>query len=72
MMAENVAPLSGERRRFAAPMVFMRGAPFYTLRHLYPALRKVAHHGVRLEFGNYPTLSFSRLTGDFVPLSGNP
>ena len=28
--------------------------------------------GVRLEFGNYPTLSFSSLTGDFVPLSGNP
>lgn len=26
--------------------------------------------GVRLAFGNYPTLSFSRLTGDFVPLSG--
>ncbi len=28
--------------------------------------------GVRLEFGNYPTLSFSSLTGDFVPLIGNP
>lgn len=29
-------------------------------------------YGVRLEFGNYPTLSFSSLTGDFVPLIGNP
>ncbi len=29
-------------------------------------------NGVRLEFGNYPTLSFSSLTGDFVPLIGNP
>lgn len=28
--------------------------------------------GGRLEFGNYPTLSFSSLTGDFVQLSGNP
>ena len=28
--------------------------------------------GVRLEFGNYPTLRFSSLTGDFVPLIGNP
>ena len=27
---------------------------------------------VRLEFGNYPTLRFSSLTGDFVPLIGNP
>ena len=28
--------------------------------------------GGRLEFGNYPTLRFSSLTGDFVPLIGNP
>lgn len=26
----------------------------------------------RFEFGNYPTLSSLSLTGDFVPLSGNP
>ena len=32
----------------------------------------VEYVGVRLEFGNYPTLSFSSLTGDFVPLIGNP
>ncbi|WP_455813099.1 hypothetical protein [Pseudomonas graminis] len=29
-------------------------------------------NGVRLEFGNYPTFSFSSFTGDFVPLSGTP
>lgn len=28
--------------------------------------------GVRLENGNYPTLSVLSLTGDFVPLSANP
>lgn len=33
---------------------------------------QVNDKGVRLEFGNYPTLSFSSLTGDFVPLIGNP
>ena len=28
--------------------------------------------GVRLENGNFPTLSVLSLTGDFVPLSANP
>ena len=30
----NVAPLWGERHRFAVPMVFMTGIPFYTLRYV--------------------------------------
>ena len=29
-------------------------------------------HGVRLENGNFPTLSVLSLTSDFVPLSANP
>lgn len=34
--------------------------------------KKMAQIGVRLEFGNYPTLSALSLTGDFVPLSVAP
>ncbi len=33
----NIAPLQGERHRFAIPMVCMQLAPFYTLRHVYSA-----------------------------------
>jgi len=43
---------------------------FATFRRKYLSFFGVT--GVRLEFGNYPTLSFSSLTGDFVPLIGNP
>ena len=31
-----------------------------------------ADNGVRLENGNFPTLSVLSLTSDFVPLSANP
>ncbi len=40
----NVAPLLGERHRFAAPMACWYSVPFYTLRHVYSAPRKVAVH----------------------------
>lgn len=32
----------------------------------------MALYGVRLENGNFPTLSVLSLTSDFVPLSANP
>lgn len=37
-----VAPLQGERHRFAIPRVCMPWAPFYTLRHIYSAACQTA------------------------------
>jgi len=38
----------------------------------FQAVKHVAVVGVRLEFGNYPTLSVSSIRGDFFPVSASP
>lgn len=49
-----------------------RSFRLFIRRPVYRSVRSASDKGVRLEFGNYPTLRFSSLTGDFVPLIGNP
>lgn len=49
------------------------GCSLTMLKHsIFGANSLKAELGVRLENGNFPTLSVLSLTSDFVPLSANP